>query len=78
MYLTIEDHCVEVLRRSVLCQPDLSVHAIRWQDEKKLGMDLYPESKRECVNFEALFNYSLTRTFPRNLIVGIEDSAVAS
>ncbi|TVY54106.1 hypothetical protein LCER1_G004268 [Lachnellula cervina] len=69
-------HCIEVLRRSVLCQPDFSVHGIHWQHEdKKVGVDLQPESKRECVNFEAVYNYSMTRRFPYDMIVGVEGSA---
>ena len=76
--LTIVDHCLEVLRRSILCKPDLTLHAIHWQTEEKLGMTLQPESTRECVDFSALYDFAMTRKFPRNMIVGVEDSVYDS
>lgn len=69
-----QDHCLEVLRRSVLCQPDLTLHSIHWQDEQKRGMDLEPDSTRECVDFSAIYDFSMTRRFPRDMIVGSENS----
>ncbi|EPE25360.1 hypothetical protein GLAREA_01272 [Glarea lozoyensis ATCC 20868] len=67
-------HCLEVLRRSVLCNPDLTLHAIHWQTEEKLGMTLRPESTRQCVDFQAIYDFSMTRRFARNMIVDVEDS----
>ncbi|KAG9235551.1 hypothetical protein BJ875DRAFT_483106 [Amylocarpus encephaloides] len=69
-FIILANHCIEVLRRSVLCQPDLSVHAIHWQDEKRRGMTLESNSTRECVNFDAVNDFALTRRFRRHEIVG--------
>ena len=69
--LTTADHCLEVLRRSVLCQPDLTLQAIHWQDEEKTGMDLEPQSPRECVDFSAIDEFSATRMFSRDMIADL-------
>ncbi|KAF4629402.1 hypothetical protein G7Y89_g8740 [Cudoniella acicularis] len=66
-------HCIEALRSSILCKPDLTVHAIHWQDDKKIGMTLQPESTRECVDFDSLYEFSKTRAFPRSEIVVTDD-----
>lgn len=69
--LTIKDHCLEVLRTSVLCQPDLTLHAIHWQDEQKRGMALQPESTRECMDFNAIYDLAMTRRFARTMITDL-------
>lgn len=38
-------------------------------------MDLEADSARECVDFDAIYNFSMSRRFPRDMIVGAEDRA---
>ena len=75
--LMAQDHCLEILRRSVLCQPDLTLQSIHWQDERKRGMDLEPESTRECVDFTTVYDFTVSRRFSRVMIVGSENSVDA-
>ena len=65
----MKDHCLEVMRRSVLCNPDLTPYEIFWKDSRKTGMTLRAGAQRKCIDFNAIKNFAKSRTFSRDEIL---------
>jgi hypothetical protein len=53
----------------MLCNPDLTLNEIHWEDERKIGMTLRSESPRQCVDFDEINKLAMSRKFPREQIV---------
>ncbi|KAF7348861.1 hypothetical protein MVEN_01406200 [Mycena venus] len=54
------DHCVESLRRTLMCSPDLSLLVWQWEDERQLTLP-QDTSAHECVNFDRLTEWAENR-----------------
>ncbi|MCJ1333512.1 hypothetical protein MMC10_010212 [Thelotrema lepadinum] len=57
-------HCLEVLRRSVMCHPDLSVNTYYPSDNPQHAINVGMGERRECVNWDLLE----TATNPRKYL----------
>ena len=67
--LTSIDHCLEVLRSSVICNPDLSPYEIFWTDHQKMTIMARAPAQRQCVDFDAIQDFARSRAYHRGDIV---------
>jgi hypothetical protein len=57
------DHCIETLRKRLVCQPDLGVRAIAWNPDK-LGVAFANNTvDSACVNWDAVQNWTRQHSF---------------
>ncbi|RYO87812.1 hypothetical protein DL764_008806 [Monosporascus ibericus] len=64
------DHCIEYIRESLMCQPDLSMVTFRWinntaqhEDKSEFYPTNFDVSMHRCANWEALDAWSAQRMF---------------
>jgi len=58
------DHCIETLRESTTCIPDLTPHALYWVDEEeRIHVNLKSDVKRQCVNWGSLVHWQKKREY---------------
>ena len=50
----LPDHCLEVIRISLACTADISLYTFRWGADHSKKPGLKSNSRRYCVNWEAL------------------------
>ncbi|KAI9650209.1 hypothetical protein NHQ30_000222 [Ciborinia camelliae] len=62
-------HCLESLRSSIICQPDLAPLPYYWSGNIKHEMNASPQSKRECVNWEVFSEYLKGRSYQRSEMI---------
>ncbi|KAK3331274.1 hypothetical protein B0H66DRAFT_456316, partial [Apodospora peruviana] len=67
-------HCIESLRRSVLCNADTTIYTFTWTDAKFVRPGVWrPESKsnqeRKCVKWEAIEDWVNERRVPLNPVL---------
>ncbi|KAF2119245.1 hypothetical protein BDV96DRAFT_642282 [Lophiotrema nucula] len=56
------DHCIEVLRLSVMCAADLSFYTFTWPKEENFTfLDAHSKSPRKCVDWEQIQDWSTGR-----------------
>ncbi|KAF2792807.1 hypothetical protein K505DRAFT_245899, partial [Melanomma pulvis-pyrius CBS 109.77] len=56
------DHCLEVLRISVMCTADTSLYTFSWPEGPDFGfLDAHSRSPRKCTDWEQLENYAWGR-----------------
>lgn len=69
--LNITDHCIEYLRESLMCKPDISLVTFRWINDTAQHPDepsvYYPtnldSSQHECMEWESLNDWAGKRVF---------------
>ncbi|KAI0395497.1 hypothetical protein F5Y17DRAFT_192598 [Xylariaceae sp. FL0594] len=64
-------HCIESLRRTVMCNADTNIFTFTWQNAQEVRPGIYrpmPQSsqKRKCVNFEAIEDWIMQRRVSLN------------
>ena len=47
-------HCLEAIRQSVMCTPDLTPRSVRWEDEERENIAMNPSGKMQCLDWESL------------------------
>jgi len=47
-------HCLEALRQSVMCTPDLIPRAVRWEDDERGNIAVIPSAKMQCLTWDSL------------------------
>ncbi|KAL8785709.1 MAG: hypothetical protein Q9195_008533 [Heterodermia aff. obscurata] len=47
-------HCLEAIRQSVMCTPDLTPRGVRWEDEEREGIAMNPSARLQCLDWESL------------------------
>ena len=57
------DHCLEAVRSSVMCYPDLTLHPLVWGDIKGHPLLASPNVPRKCVDWGKLMEWSSTRHY---------------
>ncbi|KAF2278034.1 uncharacterized protein EI97DRAFT_432118 [Westerdykella ornata] len=70
------DHCIEVLRISVMCTGDLSLYTFTWPENPKAKfLDAHSTSPRKCVDWDQLESYAWKRKvgLAPTLIKDVED-----
>ena len=73
-------HCLEALRQSIMCTPDLTPRGVVWEDEERGNIAVNPSVKLECLNWESLVEwmeertYTLDNLWEANPYVGGEES----
>ena len=60
------DHCLEVIRISLACTADISLYTFKWEDANLEKPRLKSNSKRYCVDWEALGDWSGKRSVGLN------------
>ncbi|KAH7070241.1 hypothetical protein FB567DRAFT_216958 [Paraphoma chrysanthemicola] len=57
------DHCIETLRRRLICQPDLGVRAVAWNPEKPGVAFANNTVDSACVNWDAVQEWTRRHSF---------------
>ncbi|KAF2228460.1 hypothetical protein EV356DRAFT_87796 [Viridothelium virens] len=65
-------HCLEVLRRSTLCQPDLTLTEIFWKNDKNDSVTLKADSPRECLDIGAIMRVAEGRKYSRSEVTSVQ------
>jgi hypothetical protein len=68
-----KDHCIEVLRQRLMCNPDLNVYTYHWVDRfEKPWANLF--SSHRCVVWDHFHQWAEANTvsFPVNKPLGVE------
>ncbi|KAF2178041.1 hypothetical protein K469DRAFT_696153 [Zopfia rhizophila CBS 207.26] len=57
------DHCIEIIRRSVMCHADTAVYVAEWIGDSRepVSKELKSNAERMCVNWESLHNWVRSR-----------------
>lgn len=69
-------HCLEALRQSMMCTPDLVPRGVHWEDEEMENIVVDPSVRMECLNWNSLVGwmrgraYSLTELWEENSVEG--------
>lgn len=56
-------HCLEALRQSIMCTPDLTPRGVFWEDEERSNIAVNPSSKMECLDWESLVGWMRVRSY---------------
>ncbi|KAM3075817.1 hypothetical protein ACMFMG_007944 [Clarireedia jacksonii] len=62
-------HCLESLRTSMICQPDLAPLPYYWSGNEWHSMNASPQVKRECVNWDVFSEYLKSRSYNKSDLV---------
>ncbi|OKL61612.1 hypothetical protein UA08_03613 [Talaromyces atroroseus] len=54
-------HCLEALRTSMMCHPDLTTNRFYWSNRPWHDLSVRPDVKRECVNWDRLETFMRER-----------------
>ena len=57
------DHCIETLRKRLICQPDLGVRAIAWNPDKPGVAFANNTVDSACVNWDAVQDWTRRHSF---------------
>lgn len=62
-------HCIEYIRRTIMCHADVSVYAATWiaDSHEKPNKDLISNGERECVNWDAIDKWSRERALKKKV-----------
>ena len=58
-----EGHCLEALRTSMMCHPDLTPHPFYWSNVRGHVLNPNPNIKRECVSWDSLREFRAARHY---------------
>lgn len=56
-------HCLEALRQSVMCKPDLTPRGVVWEDDEKSNIKVNPSAKLECLEWSSLVGWMKGMTY---------------
>lgn len=56
-------HCLEALRTSMLCHPDLTPNRFYWSDRPWHDLSVAPDVTRECIDWSAIENFISNRRY---------------
>ena len=56
-------HCLEAIRQSVMCAPDLTPRGVDWEDDEKENIKMNPSVKLECLNWPSLVGWMRERRY---------------
>jgi len=54
------DHCIDYLRQSFMCQPDLTPTVYHWNVEYR-GYEIADSLPHQCVDFDLVYEWALSR-----------------
>ena len=58
------DHCLEAVRTSIMCHPDLTPHPLQWAENMpNHPLVANPNVVRECVDWDYLHEFMKTRKY---------------
>lgn len=57
------DHCIETLRKRLICQPDLGVRAIAWNPDRPGAAFANNTVDSACVNWDAIQDWTAKHSF---------------
>lgn len=57
------DHCIETLRKRLICQPDLGIRAIAWNPDKPGAAFANNTVDSACVNWDAVQDWTRQHSF---------------
>ncbi|KAF2206740.1 hypothetical protein CERZMDRAFT_103040 [Cercospora zeae-maydis SCOH1-5] len=46
------DHCIEVIRSALMCQPDLTVNTLHFDSQARSGLKGFSHHERKCIKWE--------------------------
>jgi hypothetical protein len=55
------DHCLESLRQTLMCQPDVSVYTLEWTPHSRVKPTVRVPQAHACVDWSALHEWMLER-----------------
>ncbi|USW55958.1 Putative mycotoxin biosynthesis protein UstYa [Septoria linicola] len=61
------DHCIEVVRQALICQPDLTVNTVHFDPEAPTGIKGVNQHERRCVKWDAFKEFADSRAIPAPL-----------
>lgn len=64
--ITHAGHCLEALRQSVMCTPDLTPRSVLWEDDEKSNIAVNPSVKLECLDWSTLVDWMRGRMYNLN------------
>lgn len=56
-------HCLEAIRQSIMCTPDLTPRGVDWEDEEKENIKMNPSAKLECLDWPSLVGWMRERRY---------------
>ncbi|KAI4125971.1 MAG: hypothetical protein LQ338_003997 [Usnochroma carphineum] len=56
-------HCLEALRQSVMCTPDLTPRGVFWEDRERSNIAVNPSVKMECLDWMSLVGWMRRRNY---------------
>lgn len=69
--LPILDHCLEVLRQTLMCNPDTSLTTFFWSHSDKKPILNEGRFERQCVDWEAFMSSVLPRVIRKEELEGL-------
>lgn len=57
------DHCLEAIRLSAMCTPDLTPHSLYWEHIESPKVAARPDVPRDCVNWDMLGSWMEARAY---------------
>ncbi|CAD6445427.1 802147b3-1a09-4516-854a-ed2cc0674ab3 [Sclerotinia trifoliorum] len=66
-------HCIEALRDSTVCRPDLNIYGLQWS-EGKTNLALQTDVNRECVDFDSIYDIAVSRKVTPRMLADAQDS----
>ena len=61
--ITHAGHCLEALRQSVMCTPDLTPRSVLWEDDEKSNIVVNPSVKLKCLDWLSLVEWMRGRMY---------------
>lgn len=62
-------HCLEAIRTSMLCHPDLTPNRFFWSDRAWHDLSVAPDVTRECVDWDSMQAFMKERTYdPKDIV----------
>lgn len=63
------DHCLEALRTSMMCHPDLTPNNYFWSHDERHEISVGPDVPRECVDWSRVQDFMYSRQYDANDMV---------
>lgn len=57
------DHCLEALRMSISCNPDLTAYSIFWESDNGIDVGAHTNVPHRCVNWDLLREWMGSKAF---------------
>lgn len=59
-------HCLESIRQSVMCTPDLTPRSVFWEDAERTNIAVNPSARQTCVDWPSLVQWEQSRAYNLN------------